>query len=517
MRLFRTDRRGNPIPWFQRKRPARRHPHLPKIFYLVKNQHWALALQRARSHPHEICVQEDISGDTALHIACRLNPPANLIQAMREACSITNSEGSIPIHVAATHRCSPEAIQMLLQEGEDKGFHPAAALTRMGRAPIHYACFSHRGLSLPAFQILVEATLKTGSYQRISTDVDYDLEDLMEDDEYSQFGVDEADEGENTTKDTNNMIDNVVTLRDATGQTPLGLLFRRYRERVRIVIQDMDKSHPLAVALRVQRDLGELWEKARWIVARLTQEQVKPCNTLLSTAILGNYCEVPESPAEQAIAQEAAKWAYERFFQTPCTPSSTKSDMPSKRAFRVVHASVGLTGFGCPPEMIRLALSIHPNQVREMDEDGNLPIHICSMAPSLVFNRNDDDSSFLSEFSLFSTATSSSRPPPPNAFEKVFKILLQRYPAAVRVPHGITGKLPLALAFDGRTWEDGIQTLLDAYPAALESKKLPTMGIYPYVLERIGYSASPLKRMQRKGRTAIFELLRAKPDLVKRE
>lgn len=515
MRLFRTDRRGVPIPCFQRKRPARRHPHLPKIFYLVKNQHWPQALQRARSHSHEICVQEDISGDTALHIACRLNPPANLIQAMREACSIANSEGAIPIHVAATHRCSPEAIQMLLEQGEGKDFYPAAALTRMGRAPIHYACFSHRGLSLPAFQILLEATLKTGSYQKLATSVDYDLEDLMEDDEYSQFGEDDNYEEESNI-DTNKIIDNVVTLRDATGQTPLGLLFRRYRERVRIVIREMDQSHPLAAALRVQRDLGELWDKARWIVARLTQEQVKPCNTLLTTTILGNYEEVPESPAEQAIAQEAAKWAYERFSRTPCgTASSSEiTETSSKRAFRIVHASVGLTGFGCPTEMIRLALSIHPDQVREMDEDGNLPIHICAMAPSLVFNRNDDDSSFLSEFSLFSTATSSSRPPT-NAFEKVFKILLQHYPAAVRVPHGITGKLPLTLAFDGRTWEDGIRTLLDAYPAALESKKLPTMGLYPFVIARIGNSLSPLDRKQSKGRTAIFELLRAKPDLVK--
>ena len=43
-----------------------------------------------------------------------------------------------------------------------------------------------------------------------------------------------------------------------------------------------------------------------------------------------------------------------------------------KRKFRIVHASVGLTGYGCPPEMIRLAVSINPHQIREMDEEGNL-------------------------------------------------------------------------------------------------------------------------------------------------
>mmetsp|Transcript_8755 Transcript_8755/g.14541 ORF Transcript_8755/g.14541 Transcript_8755/m.14541 type:complete len:474 (-) Transcript_8755:115-1536(-) len=471
MRLFRTDRRGNPIPWFQRKRPTRRHPHLPQIFYLVKNRSWPQVVQRARSHPHEICVQEDVSGNTCLHIACRLNPPEDVVQALREASSITNAEAAIPLHVAATHRCSADAIQVLLEDSE---FSPSAALTRMGRAPIHYACFSFRGLSLPAFQILLEATLKTGHVSTTSTN---DLEDLMEDDEYSQF-----DDGLGPKM-------NVVTLRDLTGQTPLGLLFRRYRERVRIVIQSMERLHPLAAALRVQADLGELWSKARWIVTRLAQD-AKPFWTMREI----------ESPGEQAIAQEAANWACEHFCPI--------KQQQHKRNFRIVHASVSLTGYGCPPEMIRLALSIHPHQAKEMDEDGSLPIHVCAMAPSLVYNdsnRNDDDSSFISEFSFLTNTTS----PTPNAFDKVFKILLQQYPASARVPHGVSGKLPLNLALDGRTWEDGIQTLLDYYPAALESKKWFPMGLYPWMLSRVGSRPSA-----RKSRNAVFELLRAKPDLV---
>jgi hypothetical protein len=400
---------------------------------------------------------------------------------MREASSIPNTEGAIPLHLAANHRCSKEVIQVLLNE--DANLLPAAVLTRAGRAPIHYACLSFRGLSLPAFQLLLEATLKTG---QVNTNTS-DLEDLMEDDEYSQF------EEEEPRPELN-----VVTMRDSTGQTPLGLLFRRYRERVRIVIQSMERMHPLAAALRVQADLGEMWEKARWIVARLAQE-AQP-HMLIGGEI--------HSPGEQAIAQEAAVWAREQF-----SPSSPKNGQhPRKKTFRIVHASVSLTGYGCPPEMIRLALSIHPNQVGEMDEhDGSLPIHICAMAPSLVFNdpaRNDDDSSFISEFSFFSHTTSSV----PNAFDKVFKILLEHYPAAARIPHGQSGKLPLILALDARTWDDGIQSLLDAYPAALESKRWFPIGLYPWMLARIGN-----RRSRKKSCTAIFELLKAKPDLVKRD
>lgn len=476
MRLFRTDRRGNPIPWLQRKRPTRRHPHLPQLFYLVLNRNWEGTVQRARSHPHEVCEQEDVTGNTVLHIACRLDPTQEAVQALMGASSIPNAEGAIPLHIAATNRVSPEVMKVLLETNESDECSPTSVLTRMGRAPIHYACFSFRGLSLPAFQLLMEATLQSGLVRTYNND----LEDLMEDDEYSQFDA---------MEDAPKL--NVVTLRDCTGQTPLGLLFRRYRERVRVVIQSMERLHPLAAALRVQADLGELWDKARWIVSRLAQE-AKPFP----------IAEI-QSPGEQAIALEAANWACERFVPP-------KQTLPRRRQFRIVHASVSLTGYGCPPEMIRLALSIHPHQVKEMDEDGCLPIHRCAMAPSLVFNdsgRNDDDSSFISEFSMFSQTTQSI----PNPFDKVFKILLQQYPAAARVPHGASGKLPLTLALECRSWEDGIQTLLDAYPAALESKRWASQdAIYPFLLARIGNRPS-----LRKSRNAVFELLKAKPDLVK--
>ena len=512
MRLFRTDRRGNPIPWFQCKRPSRRHPHLPQLFYLVLNRNWEGVVHRARSHPHEITEQEDVTGNTALHIACRLDPSQEAVQAMIEASWIPNSEGAIPLHIAATHRVTPQVIKVLLEK-DSSGCSPTSVLTRMGRAPIHYACFSFRGLSLPAFQMLMEATLQSGHVHAAPND----LEDLMEDDECSQF--DAAMDEETAPPKLN-----VVTLRDSSGQTPMGLLFRRYRERVRAVIQSMERLHPLAAALRVQGDLGELWDKARWIVNRLARE-AKPSSM--------DDADIIASPGEQAISQEAAKWATERFLPSIKIPLATgvEGRRQRRRYLPIVHASVSLTGYGCPPEMIRLALSIHPHQIKEMDDEGCLPIHRCAMAPSLVFNdsgRNDDDCSFISEFSMFSQTTTQSTPMHP--FDKVFKILLQHYPAAARVPHGTSGKLPLILALKCRSWEDGIQTLLDAYPPALTSRRWCVSSslsdedhkvtkststtcddsIYPYLFARIGNRSS-----LRKSQNAIYELLKAKPDLLK--
>ena len=366
-----------------------------------------------------------------------------------------------------------------------------AVLTRVGRAPIHYACMSFRGLSVEAFAVLLEATMEHGFFTYSS-----DLEDLMEDDSYP--------EQDDYTSKTN-----VMTMRDSTGQTPMGLLFRRYKERVRCVIQTVEKlrkeqpsTSSLQAAMKVHADLGELWEKARLIVTRLTEQN------FLHRPICNHG---QDSPAEQAVAEAAAEWAAEQH-------RKLLSGHEPRLSFRIVHASVGLTGYGCPPEMIRLALSIHPEQIQEMDEDGNLPIHVAATASSVVVSAGgNDEDSMVSDLSFLSTATACT-----NVFDKVLRILLHQYPAAARIPHGVSGKLPLILALETRSWDDGIKTLLDAFPAALHAKRM-LPGVYPYVLAKVGRPSLFLDmvrvgggRPRDRGVASLFELLKAKPDLVKR-
>merc|ERR1712137_508602 len=98
----------------------------------------------------------------------------------------------------------------------------------------------------------------------------------------------------------------------------------------------------------------------------------------------------------------------------------------------------------------------------------------------------------------------------PHAFDKILRTLLQQYPAAARIPHATCGRLPLVLAMEHRSWDDGLETLLDAYPAALESRKFAS-SLYPCILQKLG------NRSVRKSLGSVFELLKAKPDLVKRE
>lgn len=582
MRQLLTDLRGNPISFAARRRQRRvRHPHLPTLFYLVQNQSWNEVLRRARTHPQEVQVQEDVSGNSPLHIACRLNPPQEVVRALLEASRLTNAEGSTPLHLASTHRCSVEVIRVLLEEAtvSSNTTSPTACLTQMGRAPIHYACMSFRGLSVEAFRTLLEFTIRYGN---IETEEEEDDDfDLIDEDDSSSDKV-----SSDVTKDSDGIkkkVVNVMTMRDCTGQTPLGLLFRRYRERVRCVIQTIERlrtDHPgnqmasIAAAMTVQSDLGELWEKARIIVGRLTEERLQREEAGSATEPLVN------SPGEEAVAQEAAAWAAEQY-RWSLSRQGSRSDMNEgreepeevatvgSRTFRIVHASVGLTGYGCPPEMIRLAISIHPNQTKEMDEDGNLPLHIAAVASSYMtcsstttgsstYDRQQqqpstDEDSLVSDFSFLSHGTSNSSNH--RAFDKVIQILLHAFPAAARIPHGRSGRLPLMLAIEAkrRTWDDGIRTLLEAYPPSLSSRRNATpLTLYPYVLSKVGNredtervvlvegslalpspgrlplarrtatlplagSTSATRRRRhrkRQGLTTLFELVKANPELL---
>lgn len=545
-------------------------------------------------------LQDESTGNTLLHEACRLDPPEDVIRALQATCRVKNHQGATPLHIAASHRCSAHALRVLLdcasqtspddivQEEEDdiddeittdllgshgrtrrrlhggivKNTSPTADLSNMGRAPIHYACMSFRGLDMDAFLLLLDETLDHGNVilpkqdKMISLENDFileldeelDLDDAIADNNSEYFQQSHADDtlkgiddDEDDDAEEDNVVVNVMSMKDALGMTPLTLLFRRYRQRVRAVISTIDRLRrdreeapnqaALVSAMTVHAELGELWEKARRIVARLTEQRLNREGTRLEE----QTGRATRSPGEAAVHHEAAAFAAEKhsgnapsesdvlpvyveesdrdssLSPTTVGGASNKGDShKSCRKFRIVHASVGLIGYGCPPEMIRLAISLYPHQVKEMDEDGNLPLHIAVKASSYLATNADispssmaaaaaaaadtasvsDDRSVLSDaMSFFSTATISQTS---NPFDKVIKILLQHYPEGARTPQGQTGELPLIMAIEAncRTWDDGIRTLLNAFPPALHNKKVIEPEIFPCVLARIT-SGSP--------------------------
>ena len=506
-----------------------------------------------RTHPHEIYVQEELSGNTPLHVACRHDPPADVVRLLLRCADVKNSDGAIPLHLAASHRSSADVIRALIEEGpeacqrpegeEEEGGRaipcpsPTQALTRIGRTPIHYACMSFRGLGVEAFQVLLEATIKA---PEVSPDTKQN-EDIIDLDEMSLMSKDsnddEMEEGAST---------NAMTLRDKTGQTALGLLFRRYRERVRCVIKLVEaharahgnnlihSNQSTAAAQAVQADLGELWAKSRLIVSTMSEYHLQRDDFERADSCISDFS---TCPAESAAAQKAAALAASKH---QACPLEEEDHLSTRRKFRIVHASVGLTGYGCPPEMIRLAISVHPHQVCEMDEDGRLPIHLAAIAASSVApidntpQLDDDSVSIYTSNTFMSSVTNADVK---NPFDQIIRILLRHYPDSARIPHGKNGRLPFALAIDAgrRTWDDGLKALFNAYPAAVDSRDDIPPHLYPNIFTLIGKAydenegdgsaivrsrptayqrRSRLALKQNKTLSSVFDVLRAKPILI---
>lgn len=326
MRTLLTDRRGNPIPIAARLSSSSTGRHKTALFSYVESRSWNDVVRRARSNSAEVWIIDE-QGNTPLHLACKFDPPVTVIASLGAAVSALNANGLTPLHVAASHRCNAKTLKALID------LRPASLRThsRRDRTPMHYACLSFRGLDFLGFETLLQASLQNekehgagGLSDKIGDDEDYD--------ETLNDGVD------NNTK---NGV--VLTWKDSTGSTPLGLLFRRYRERVKSAIYRLNQGGQQEDNVLLQNDLGQLWGKARLIVTKLTEERLHREGSLLNS-----------DEDDSSLA-----WALEHHLLGECK-------------FRIVHASVGLVGYGCPPELIRLAIAMHPQQVREMDEEGNL-------------------------------------------------------------------------------------------------------------------------------------------------
>jgi hypothetical protein len=383
MRTLLTDQEGNPVS-VESRRSSNTRLQRTVLSTLLQNRPpaWDDIVRRATAHPHEILVRDD-DGLTPLHQACYLDPPPDVIRALQATAHYTNAFGLTPLHIAASHRCQTPALQSLMD------LHPAALQTpsRMGRTPMHYACMSFRGLDLEAFQALLEATLK-----RIHSNTNQEQEAAAS--EESMMKLEDS-----WTFLDNDMQDyqqgaNVMTWKDSTGRTPLELLFYRYRERVRSAICRLDRPRGNASAsattpdhhdATLGADLGHLWGKAQIVVARQTNVM-----------------------SEDNDSSFGVPWEMQTLFpqatqQSAATSNGDNGSPERDRKFRILHASVGLIGYGCPPEMIRLAISLHPEQVREMDEDGNLVRFKCKFDAANIFvlSHNSTTTTITATFSLF--------------------------------------------------------------------------------------------------------------------
>ena len=175
--------------------------------------------------------------------------------------------------------------------------------------------------------------------------------------------------------------------------------------------------------------------------------------------------------------------------------------------FHAVHAS---SYVNCPRCVVRMAMVLFPEQLLMRDEGGFLPIHIAAAAP--VYAVHDlRGEGFSMEDAILDEETGMPiiRKLKETKYTEpsVIDILLEGG-ASVARERDPNGQLPLHIAImRGKTLDEGVKALADAYPEALTMPDKHT-NLYPFML------AASVGR-GRGDCSTIYEMVRAAPQLVK--
>lgn len=117
--------------------------------------------------------------------------------------------------------------------------------------------------------------------------------------------------------------------------------------------------------------------------------------------------------------------------------------------WRIVHA---LAVVGCPREIGKLMIKIYPNQVRERDENGNLPIHLASSS-----HKTSSLADGTWHYDAVYGESNSSVPP-------MMKCLIEAYPEGVSEVDA-NGRFCINLALlAGKSWKEGVFELFSTSP-----------------------------------------------------
>ncbi|KAL7546258.1 hypothetical protein ACHAWF_009592 [Thalassiosira exigua] len=178
-----------------------------------------------------------------------------------------------------------------------------------------------------------------------------------------------------------------------------------------------------------------------------------------------------------------------------------------QRPLRILHAASALD---IPRCIVRIAMALFPQDLMSRDETNRLPLQIAAAAPVYIAHDLTGEGYNLDDV-VYDEETDGPVHRPSKKKSKykepsVIDILLSREPTAAseRDPQG---QLPLHVAImRGKTLEEGVQALVDAYPEALIMPDNQT-NLYPFML------AASVGR-GRGDSSTIFALLRAAPELI---
>jgi ankyrin repeat protein len=244
--------------------------------------------------------------------------------------------------------------------------------------------------------------------------------------------------------------------RDVEGLLPIEILTQKIlmkEERLRYITH-----HP--VSSRTGRDLEANWQCAYSLVKAAQGKQgqgqgLRLASSPTSEINIGIHCVY----SEEEVHGE----------------STNNAVIPARQL--MLHAC--LKGNDIPLALIERAMKRYHDQLEDIDEHGDLPLHLVAAQGQAA----DDTDDLLGE-------------------------ILNAYPPATCVRNNL-GAMPLDLAIaSGRRWETGIEKLLQVNPEALFESTVSVIpeSLYPLIFATL---------LQHNATSLVFGMLTAKPDLVR--
>ena len=115
----------------------------PAVFIYAQEGKWGMLIQDTFTRPADVYFK-DRCRNTALHIACRMQPPIDAIQALVRAypgaAFIKTVDGMTPLHFACYCGASVDVVRLLIGIGAEN----VKKLDKRGRSPLHCSCAGFR-------------------------------------------------------------------------------------------------------------------------------------------------------------------------------------------------------------------------------------------------------------------------------------------------------------------------------------------------------------------------------------
>lgn len=466
----------------------------PVLYNQVSHLQWNLVIARCNTHPKEAHYQDRGSGITALHVACRTpdTPPPvvhALLKAYPKAAAIqTKHYASTPLHFACWRNLDEKVVRMLVR------VYPRAAstLNGLGLTPLHLAA---RTRNIGVIGILLQtcpeaacsasvvgytplhlairsgAALILSAAEAIQQHLQQQQQQQPHENGHDDQGTQQYPEPQpqrssnsgNETSDTSTHQSTVIVVRsliernfavlhikDRDGETPLRH-FCHHMEPVvlRIMVHARISSSDEVQYLRSHPIIRQCWETFQLLVKAA-------------------------APRRQVLQED--------------------DDLSEDQ---MMHATV--QNLDCIENFTfsLLTIKLCREQLQMADHRGDLPVHILSSI-SVVPQRYTNIKLTTSSSSDGST---DDIPFPTNM--NPMKLFLAPHKAAASTPNS-DGDLPLHLVLrHNACWEDGIETLLRCYPAAVTIPDKRS-GFYPFMMAAVAGSSASM--------TTLYKLLRACPE-----